>query len=150
MRCGLEVCTLSNKKYAENICIWNKRVDFMAYDKGNVFTFIEIKISLSDFKSVNGHNFFGNKNYYAIPIELYDKVEHLIPDYIGIYVLNENNELENWRKCKTQKPSKLEQIDEITKKHSSWHMSRIDEQKYNLLTACNSTIRRLLDNEMYR
>lgn len=37
-------------------------------------TCYEIKISFSDFKSENGHNLYGDSNYYVIPSELLDEI----------------------------------------------------------------------------
>lgn len=51
---------------------------------GMMVTCYEVKISLSDFKSENGHNFHGNENYYCVPKELAPKIANLIPDDIGI------------------------------------------------------------------
>ncbi len=47
---------------------------------------IEIKVTAADFKSKNGHNFVGNLNYYAIPLEIFEKIKALVPDDIGILV----------------------------------------------------------------
>lgn len=52
----------------------------------------EIKISLSDFKSKNGHNFVGNLNYYVIPKPLLKEVQNLVPEHIGIIVYMENSD----------------------------------------------------------
>lgn len=49
-----------------------------------LITCYEIKVTKSDFKSKNGHNFVGNCNYYVIPKELYDDVKDLVPEDIGI------------------------------------------------------------------
>lgn len=49
-----------------------------------LITAYEIKITKSDFKSKNGHNFVGNCNYYVIPKELYEDVRELVPEDIGI------------------------------------------------------------------
>ncbi len=63
-------------------CIHHKHV----YELGILTTCFEVKITVSDFKSENGHNFHGNRNYYAVPIEIYDKIESLTPPEIGIIV----------------------------------------------------------------
>jgi len=34
----------------------------------------QIKVSFSDLKSENGHNFFGDENYYVIPEELLEEI----------------------------------------------------------------------------
>lgn len=56
-------------------------------------TCFEIKISKADFKSKNGHNFVGNKNYYVVPKELFNEVEKLIPKDIGIILFYKNGSL---------------------------------------------------------
>ena len=61
-------------------CFWHSR----SYDIGMLITCYECKITLSDFKSQNGHNFHGNKNYYVVPKELVNKIEQLVPKEIGI------------------------------------------------------------------
>lgn len=140
MRCGLEVETLSKTSDC-----WSTRVDFLAYDKKDEFIFIEIKISLSDFKSSHGHNFYGHRNYYAMTKELYEKVKDIIPTEIGVYVLEEYIRRESKKKrnvrayqvvlvkkCKVVKHCRLNKSAKI-----------MSQQKYNVITACNSTIRRL-------
>lgn len=49
-----------------------------------LITCFEIKISQADFHSNNGHNFFGNANYYVMPTELYKAVKKEIPDGVGV------------------------------------------------------------------
>lgn len=53
-----------------------------------LITCYEIKVTKTDFKSKNGHNFIGNLNYYVIPKELYTEVQHLVPEGIGIILFN--------------------------------------------------------------
>ena len=53
---------------------------------GMCTTCFECKISLSDFKSKNGHNFHGNRNYYVVPKDLAKKIEQMVPDDIGILI----------------------------------------------------------------
>lgn len=59
-----------------------------AVEKDNIKRIIcfEIKISLSDFKSKNGHNFCGNLNYYVIPKDLYKDISGLVPEHVGVIV----------------------------------------------------------------
>jgi len=128
MRCGLEVATMRGK-----------RVDFCCYDKKDNFIFVEIKVTKSDFKSKCGHNFNGNKNYYALAPNLYDEVKDLIPDNIGVYTIQPDAkskcyELKLLKKCKTIKNSKIKQY------------KKVEEHKYDIITACNSWIRRNTDN----
>ena len=71
------------------------RVDFMRFspvnntvsgiEKGNFYCY-EVKSSIEDFHSKNGHNFIGDYNYYVMPKELYEKVRKEIPYYIGVLV----------------------------------------------------------------
>lgn len=60
------------------------------YTIGMMITCFEVKITVSDFKSENGHNFHGNENYYAVPKEIVKKIEPLVPDGIGILSFNGN------------------------------------------------------------
>ena len=58
-----------------------------------LITCYECKITLSDFKSHNGHNFHGNKNYYVVPKSLVNDIKDLVPQDIGIiaYYPDTNN-----------------------------------------------------------
>lgn len=53
---------------------------------GILTTCFEVKISVSDFKSKNGHNFCGNCNYYVVPTDIYKEIKPLVPKDIGIIV----------------------------------------------------------------
>jgi hypothetical protein len=84
----------------------------------------EIKISKADFKSKNGHNFFGNQNYYVIPKELYDSVKDLVPDGIGVVLYSENSAypLKIKKPCETKEMTDEEQkwvLLTMLKKHHS-------------------------------
>lgn len=78
------------------------RVDFMKFkpvnntvsgiEKGDFYCY-EVKSSVEDFYSKNGHNFLGDYNYYVMPEEVYEKVENEIPYGIGVFV----PERMNWR-----------------------------------------------------
>lgn len=74
-------------------------VDFLTaelykHDFGDYIPFItcyEIKVSFNDFKSLHGHNFIGDENYYVMPTKLLEEIlekdASLIHDTrIGIYV----------------------------------------------------------------
>lgn len=63
-------------------CVFKRTV----HECGILTTCFEVKISYSDFKSENGHNFCGNKNYYAVPDYLYDKIKSEVEDDVGIIV----------------------------------------------------------------
>ncbi len=52
---------------------WSKSkfVDILKYNTvTDEFTCLEIKVTKGDFKSNNGHNFVGDKNYYVVPSNL--------------------------------------------------------------------------------
>jgi hypothetical protein len=53
-----------------------------------LITCYEIKITVSDFKSINGHNFVGNLNYYVVPSEIYKDILPLVEDGIGVITLS--------------------------------------------------------------
>lgn len=54
-------------------------------EKGDFYCF-EVKSSVEDFRSKNGHNFLGDYNYYVMPEEVYEKVKKEIPYKVGVYV----------------------------------------------------------------
>jgi len=70
------------------------RVDFMRFkplnnsvsgiEKGDFYCY-EIKSSVEDFHSKNGHNFIGDYNYYVMPEDVYEKVSKEIPWGIGVF-----------------------------------------------------------------
>lgn len=71
------------------------RVDFMEFkpvnnsvsgiEKGDFYCY-EVKSSVEDFHSKNGHNFIGEYNYYVMPQEVYMEVAKEIPFYVGVFV----------------------------------------------------------------
>lgn len=75
------------------------RVDYMRFvpvnntvsgiEKGDFYCY-EVKSSIDDFHSKNGHNFIGDFNYYVMPLEVYEKIKDEIPFRVGVYVPNEN------------------------------------------------------------
>ena len=76
------------------------RVDYMVFkprnntvsgiEKGDFYCY-EVKSSVEDFKSKNGHNFIGDFNYYVMPMEVYEVVKQQIPYNIGVFVPEYNN-----------------------------------------------------------
>ena len=79
------------------------RVDYMKFnpvnntvsgiEKGDFYCY-EIKSSVEDFHSKNGHNFIGDFNYYVMPKEAYQAIKEEIPYNVGVYVCSDNsNEL---------------------------------------------------------
>lgn len=107
-------------------------VDAIAYNqtKDEFFCF-EIKTSVADFHSKAKKTFVGNRNYYAMPIDVYEKVKNEIPKDIGCYVLEPINDIVGIyrfyciKKCK---PKRLE----ITKELLLANMLRSARNKTNL------------------
>lgn len=74
------------------------RVDYMKFkpvnntvsgiEKGDFYCY-EIKSSVADFKSKNGHNFIGDYNYYVMTAETYSQVKELVPYDIGVFTIDE-------------------------------------------------------------
>ena len=65
------------------------RVDYMTFDTKGIFRCYEIKVSKSDFSSINGHNFLGHYNYYAVPQDLYNEIKNEISNEIGVFIFGE-------------------------------------------------------------
>jgi hypothetical protein len=70
------------------------RVDFISFKPANqstsgieqgLFSAYEVKSCLSDYRSKNGHNMIGDRNYYVIPMELYIAIVGEIPFNVGVY-----------------------------------------------------------------
>ena len=85
------------------------RVDFMQFkpvntsvsgiEKGDFYCY-EIKSSIEDFHSKNGHNFIGDLNYYVMPEEVYEVIGKEIPHYIGVYIPDSKNYKGDWYNLK--------------------------------------------------
>lgn len=88
------------------------RVDFMQFkpvnntvsgiEKGDFYCY-EVKSSVEDFHSKNGHNFLGDFNYYVMPQEVYEQVQKEIPYKVGVYVPEKMNCREEWYDLKSVK-----------------------------------------------
>ncbi len=91
------------------------RVDYMRFkpinntvsgiEKGDFYCY-EVKSSLDDFHSKNGHNFIGDYNYYIMPEEVYAKVSIEIPYYVGVLVPSVKNYFGDWYDLKSVKKAK--------------------------------------------
>lgn len=74
------------------------RVDYMRFkplnntvsgiEKGDFFCY-EVKSSVADFHSKNGHNFIGDFNYYVMPRGVYEAIKEEIPYLVGVYCPNQ-------------------------------------------------------------
>lgn len=96
-RCTIESCKDGYAGYGKHCvgCIHPHR----EYQLGMCVTCFECKITLADFKSKNGHNFHGNRNYYVVPKELVKKIESLVSPDIGILQYTEKGGLRLYREC---------------------------------------------------
>lgn len=65
-----------------------ERVDYMTYDTKGIFRCYEIKVTKADFHSPCHNSFVGNFNYYVLPIVLYEQVKDEIPNFVGVYVID--------------------------------------------------------------
>lgn len=84
------------------------RVDYMKFkpvnntvsgiEKGDFYCY-EVKSSVEDFRSKNGHNFIGDFNYYIMPHDVYLDVKNEIPYNVGVYCPN-SGELRAVKKAK--------------------------------------------------
>ena len=91
------------------------RVDFMRFkpvnntvsgiEKGDFFCY-EVKSSVEDFHSKNGHNFLGDYNYYVMPDEVYEQVKKEIPYHVGVYVPDGMHYRSDWYNLKAIKKAK--------------------------------------------
>ena len=69
------------------------RVDYMrlkpvnntvfGIEKGDFYCY-EIKSSVDDFHSKNGHNFIGDLNYYVMPEDVFQAIKNQIPYHVGV------------------------------------------------------------------
>lgn len=96
------------------------RVDFMKFkpvnntvsgiEKGDFYCF-EVKSSVEDFHSKNGHNFLGDYNYYIMTEEVYEKVKNEIPYYVGVLVPDGMNYRGKWYNLKSVKKARRKNRD---------------------------------------
>lgn len=108
--CSQAVCKKPDLKYPNEYChncVY--KCNGTVHELGIATTCFEIKISKSDFKSKNGHNFVGNYNYYVIPKELYTEVKDMVSADIGIILYHGHGCLIRKKKCeyKTVAPEDL-------------------------------------------
>ena len=106
-KCFRDGCTEKSSDKCHGCCfrshLWNI---------GMMVTCYEVKITYSDFKSENGHNFHGNKNYYCVPKNLAAKIRDEIPSDIGILAYFEGKKQFGLREYK---PSSWRDISDKTK-----------------------------------
>lgn len=93
------------------------RVDYMRFkpvnnsisgiEKGDFYCY-EVKSSIEDFYSKNGHNFIGDYNYYVMPEEVYESVKNEIPYNVGVFVPGSDAK---WEPLKSAKKAKRKDRD---------------------------------------
>ena len=91
------------------------RVDYMKFkpvnntvsgiEKGDFFCY-EVKSSVEDFHSKNGHNFIGDYNYYVMPEDVFEKVKSEIPYFVGVLVPDKKHYQAEWYDLKTEKKAR--------------------------------------------
>ena len=60
-------------------------VDYLSLTTKGIVACYEIKVTKEDLvNSSHGHNFYGNYNFYVIPIGLYSKIKDFVPKYVGV------------------------------------------------------------------
>ena len=84
-------------------------VDYMTITSDGKITCYEIKSSLADTKSNARLSFYGHKNYFVMPIELYNDIRNeswflrkLENNTIGVISVNKFDELKVVKKCKNK------------------------------------------------
>ncbi len=91
------------------------RVDFMKFkpvnntvggiEKGDFYCY-EVKSSVEDFRSKNGHNFIGDFNYYVMPEDVFEKVKDEIPWNVGVFVPDGLHYSKEWYDLKSVKKAR--------------------------------------------
>lgn len=84
------------------------RVDYMRFkplnnsvsgiEKGDFYCY-EVKSSVEDFSSKNGHNFIGDLNYYVMIEAVFEAVKYEIPYYAGVLSPGEYGKLKVLKRC---------------------------------------------------
>lgn len=74
-------------------------------EKGDFYCY-EVKSSVADFHSKNGHNFIGDWNYYVMPKEVFDEVKKEIPYGVGVLVPSGRCHSGSWYDLKSIKKAK--------------------------------------------
>lgn len=91
------------------------RVDFMQFkpfnnsvsgiEKGDFYCY-EVKSSVEDFHSKNGHNSIGDYNYYVMPEDVYEKIKNEIPFGVGVFVPSGKHYNGEWYDLKSVKKAR--------------------------------------------
>ena len=98
-----EITRILSKSIQKHICPGNNTVS--GIEKGDFYCY-EVKSSVEDFHSKNGHNFLGDYNYYVMPVEVYEQVKKEIPYHVGVYVPDGMHYRSDWYNLKAIKKAK--------------------------------------------
>ena len=74
-------------------------------EKGDFYCY-EVKSSVEDFQSKNGHNFIGDLNYYIMPEDVFLSVRGQIPHNVGVMVPDQWNGLKTVKNAKRKNRSR--------------------------------------------
>lgn len=74
-------------------------------EKGDFYCY-EVKSSVEDFHSKNGHNFMGDYNYYVTPEDVFEKIKNEIPYHVGVFVPSVMHYRGEWYELKSVKKAK--------------------------------------------
>lgn len=102
-------CKKAGEKFPNPLCkgcVWHRH----SHEIDMLITCYECKITVADFKSKNGHNFHGNKNYYVVPKEIALQIQPLLPEGIGLIQYDRNNE-----RYRTVKECEFREVEESLK-----------------------------------
>lgn len=69
-------------------------VDCIIYNCQREVVCYEIKSSVADFRSKHAKTFIGHKNYFVMPLSVYEKVKEEIPAGVGVYVSIDGERIE--------------------------------------------------------
>jgi hypothetical protein len=100
------------------------------YIVGVLITCYECKITLQDFKSKNGHNFYGNHNYYVVPKELVNQIINLVPKEIGIIQFSKGR-LKKIKECQFKKIEDSQKITLLYNAFKKWCGNYECAKEYN-------------------
>ena len=106
---GCREVKIGGVKTRQSVTDKKEFVDYMTITSDGKITCYEIKSSLADTKSNARLSFYGHKNYFVMPIELYNDIRNeswflrkLENNTIGVISVNKFDELKVVKKCKNK------------------------------------------------
>lgn len=114
-------------------------VDAALYELGrDQLTCFEIKSTVSDFHSKAKKTFVGHKNYYVMPMELFEKVKDEIPDDIGVYCMDERwglNTLLCAKRCVVREEADYDQVTilkSMLRSINNWSNRQVEKNSFKV------------------